>query len=60
MSFALSLAPEEFQWKIDIALESLTRQKVIAVDIQVFASEVANEEAIIGRCSTIAVRRAPN
>ena len=45
MPFGLSPAPEEFQRRIDIALEGLPGQKAIADDILVFGSGDTDEEA---------------
>ena len=45
MPFGLSPAPEEFQRRIDIALEGLSAQKAIADDIMVFGSGDTDEEA---------------
>lgn len=45
MPFGLSPAPEEFQRRIDIALEGLSGQKAIADDILVFGLGDTDEEA---------------
>ena len=44
--FGVSPAPEEFQRRIDIALEGLPGQKAIADDILVFGAGDADEEAL--------------
>jgi len=44
--FGVSPAPEEFQKRIDIALEGLPGQKAIADDILVFGAEDTDEEAL--------------
>ena len=46
MSFGLSPAPEEFQKRIDLALEGLPGQKVIADNILVLGSGDTDEEAL--------------
>ena len=46
MPFGLSPAPEEFQRRIDLALEGLPGQKAIADDILVFGSGDTDEEAL--------------
>ena len=46
MPFGLSPAPEEFQRRIDLALEGLPGQKVIADDILVFGSGDTDQEAL--------------
>ena len=46
MSFVVSLASEEFQRRIDIALEGLSGQKAIADDILVFGAGDTDEEAL--------------
>ena len=46
MSFGVSLASEEFQRRIDIALEGLSGQKAIADDILVFGAGETDEEAL--------------
>lgn len=45
MPFGLAPAPEEFQRRIDIALEGLPGQKARADDILVFGSGDTDEEA---------------
>ena len=45
MPFWLSPAPEEFQRRIDLALEGLPGQKAIADDIFIFGSGDTDEEA---------------
>ena len=47
MPFGVSPAPEEFQRRIDIALEGLPGQKAIADDILVFGAGDTEEEALI-------------
>ena len=46
MSFGVSLASEEFQRRIDIALEGLSGQKAIADNILVFEAGDTDEEAL--------------
>lgn len=46
MPLGLSPTPEEFQRRIDVALEGLPGQKDIAHDIPVFRSRNTNEEAL--------------
>ena len=46
MPFGVSPAPEEFQRRIDIALEGLPGQKAIADDILVFGAGDTDEEAL--------------
>ena len=46
MPFGVSPAPEEFQRRIDIALEGLPGQKAIAGDILVFGAGATDEEAL--------------
>ena len=47
LPFGVSPAPEEFQRRIDIALEGLPGQKAIADDILVFGAGDTEEEALI-------------
>ena len=47
LPFGVSPAPEEFQRRMDIALEGLEGQKAIADDILVFGSGTTDEEAQI-------------
>jgi len=46
LQFGVSPAPEEFQRRIDIALEGLPGQKAIAEDILVFGAGDTDEEAL--------------
>ena len=46
MPFGVSPAPEEFQRRVDIALEGLPGQKAIADAILVFGAGDTDEEAI--------------
>lgn len=46
MPFGVSPAPEEFQRRIDIALEGLPEQKAIAHDILVFGAGDTDKEAL--------------
>ncbi len=46
MPFGISPAPEEFQRRLDIALEGLTGCKAVADDILVFGSGATDEEAL--------------